>query len=115
MDSLDRRTRGETSLPSARVRSFNVGLLALGSLLFVNGVGIGITTAFVPFAVNTLLVIALSTGLFVLALVWVVRGGDTASLVASDDAERPARLGRSRSRSGTSSGRRGRHSGRGGL
>ncbi|WP_331236009.1 hypothetical protein [Natronorarus salvus] len=114
MDSLDRRTRGESSLPSARVRSFNVGLLALGSLLFVNGVGIGITTAFVPFAVNTLLVIVLSTGLFVLGAVWIVRSGGIGSNGTSDDNSFPDRV--RRARNGRSSGtRRSRHSGRGGL
>jgi hypothetical protein len=113
MDSLDRRTRGETSLPSARVRSFNVGLLALGSLLFVNGVGIGLTTAFVPFAVNTLLVIALSTGLFVLAAAWVVRS--EGSFGTSNDDSRSARVRRVKTGPRSSRTRRGRHSGRGGL
>jgi hypothetical protein len=81
MNPPDHPVGGESTVSAPGFRVVNVSFVLLGSLLFVNGVGIGMATAFVPFAVNTLLVMTLSTGLFAIGVVWIIRSTDRGPIV----------------------------------
>lgn len=67
------RSRRDGSAAGETVHALNAGLVGFGLLLFANGAGISLVAVFVPFTVNTVLVSAFVTALFVLSVVWYLR------------------------------------------